>query len=577
MGREVFDPINLFLLDIGLMDNSNREQRQRKDGKTQWDRESVVKKVVDFEGARQRQSQRQWAEGNGIARTTLQYWLSRKRNLDASPIVIQFFESPEGLAFLHRLVCAVHFEFVECGVGSIHNVCNFLKLCGLSAFVASSYGAQQKVSKDMDTGIIEFAQMEQGRLSAQMPKKRICICEDETFHPDVCLVAMEPVSNFILLEEYAPDRTAKTWNESIKKALSELPVEVIQSTSDEGRGLLKHIKEGLQANHSPDSFHVLYEISKGTSGALASSVKQAEKEYREATERTQKEKKDKEQFDSRSNRPRGRRPSFEKRIAAHQAHEQQMEEKLQEARQNQEAVKDAKARISQVYHPYDPLTGTKQDAETMATLLRGCFDEINKATEFLSDRSKKHIEKAYRVVNDMKASIAFFFCMISIYLKSIDIQPEVQRLMYEFLIPGFYLQKVASRERNQQRKENISQKSAELLSILYKPSGILAACEENQLRLIEKAAKECAQLFQPSSSCVEGRNAQLSLYHHGLHRLSDRKLQALTSVHNYYKKRTDGTTPSERFFGGKPKDMFEWLLDHINLPARPRKSLAKAA
>ena len=250
---------------------------------------------------------------------------------------------------------------------------------------------------------------------------------------------------------------------------------------------------------------------------------------------------------------------------------------LKEARQNQEAVKAAKTQISQVYHPYDPLTGTKQDADTVATLLTGCFDQINKATESLSERSKKHIEKAYRVVNDMKSTIAFFFCTISVYVQSLGIQPEVQKLMYEFLIPGFYLQKVASREKNQQRKENILQKSAELLSILYKPIGVLAVCDENQLSLIEKTAKECAQMFQPSSSCVEGRNAQLSLHHHGLHRLSDRKLQALTSVHNYYKKRADGTTPAERFFGGKPKDMFEWLLDHINLPARPRKSLAKAA
>lgn len=559
------------------MDNSNRERRQRKDRKTQWDRESVVKNVVDFEGARQSQSQREWAESNGIARTTLQYWLSRKRNLDASHVVIQFFESPDGLAFLHRLMGALHFEFVECGVGSIHNVCNFLKVCGLSAFIASSYGAQQKVSKDMDTGIIEFAQIEQGRLSAQMPKKRICICEDETFHPDVCLVAMEPVSNFILLEEYAPDRTADTWNESIKKVLSNLPMEVIQSTSDEGRGLLNHVKEGLQAHHSPDSFHVLYEISKGTSGALASCVKQAEKQCHKATERTQKEKEDKERFDSQPKRPRGRRPSFEKRIAAHQAHEQHMEERLKEARQNQETVKAAKAQISNLYHPYDPLTGTKQDADTVATLVGECFNKINKATESLSERSRKHIEKAYRVVNDMKTTIAFFFCTISIYVQSLHIQPEVQSLMYELLIPGFYLQEVARRERNQQRRRSISQKSAELLSILYEPSGVLAAYNENQLKLIETTAKECAQLFQPSSSCVEGRNAQLSLYHHGLHRLSDRKLQALTSVHNYYKKRTDGTTPAERFFGGKPNDMFEWLLDHMNLPARPRKSLARAA
>ena len=50
---------------------------------------------------------------------------------------------------------------------------------------------------------------------------------------------------------------------------------------------------------------------------------------------------------------------------------------------------------------------------------------------------------------------------------------------------------------------------------------------------IEAVAGTRAELFQRSRSCVEGRNGQLSLYHHGCHRLSDRKLAALTAIHNY--------------------------------------------
>ncbi|MEF8768994.1 MAG: DUF6399 domain-containing protein [Candidatus Accumulibacter phosphatis] len=38
---------------------------------------------------------------------------------------------------------------------------------------------------------------------------------------------------------------------------------------------------------------------------------------------------------------------------------------------------------------------------------------------------------------------------------------------------------------------------------------------------------------------MEGRNAQLALHHHGCHRLSDRKLSALTAVHHYYIRRAD--------------------------------------
>jgi hypothetical protein len=52
----------------------------------------------------------------------------------------------------------------------------------------------------------------------------------------------------------------------------------------------------------------------------------------------------------------------------------------------------------------------------------------------------------------------------------------------------------------------------------------------------------CVQTFQRSSSCVEGRNGQLALRHHSFHRLSPRKLQALTTIHNFFLTRPDGST-----------------------------------
>jgi hypothetical protein len=71
-----------------------------------------------------------------------------------------------------------------------------------------------------------------------------------------------------------------------------------------------------------------------------------------------------------------------------------------------------------------------------------------------------------------------------------------------------------------------------------------------------------------ASSGTEGRNGQLSLRHHSLHSLSKAKLSALTVVHNFWMQRPDGTTPAERFFGRRPRDLFEWLLDIM--PGLPR-------
>ena len=111
-----------------------------------------------------------------------------------------------------------------------------------------------------------------------MPEKWITLCEDETFHPAICMVAIEAISNFIILEEYVEKRDAATWNKIVSKALEGLTVKVIQIASDEAKGLINHTEKGLGAHHSPDVFHVQQEIGKGTSGALNETVKKAEKQ-----------------------------------------------------------------------------------------------------------------------------------------------------------------------------------------------------------------------------------------------------------------------------------------------------------
>ena len=166
--------------------------------------------------------------------------------------------------------------------------------------------------------------------------------------------------------------------------------------------------------------------------------------------------------------------------------------------------------------------------------------------------------------------------MVDLYMDNVQITAHQRQLMNDYLIPGFYLKRAADKEKDAERKLLISQKAQQLLSILTQQDGPFCEYSENDVKRLEKAAEECAQIFQRSSSCVEGRNAQLSLRHHGIHKLSDRSLKAQTVVHNYYRRNRDGTTPAERFFEAKHIDLFEWLLDKMDYPARPRKHLKAA-
>ena len=87
-----------------------------------------------------------FAQQMGIPRSTLQHWLKRKQALDANRALVAFFESPTGLAFLHRLVGACHLTFTQQGACGLRLVCEFLRRTGLDHFVASSFGSQQAIA-----------------------------------------------------------------------------------------------------------------------------------------------------------------------------------------------------------------------------------------------------------------------------------------------------------------------------------------------------------------------------------------------------------------------------------------------
>jgi hypothetical protein len=557
--------------EVGSTMSSGEPEGEEEKGKKRRGRTEIAAKLAEYEQKYpEKPSQRQLAEELGIPRTTLQHWLKRKGSIDADPEVIAFFESPAGAAFLHRLVLGAHFVFTLMGPCGIRLVCRYLELTGLNQFVAASYSPHQRVSVEMEEAVVEFGQEERKRLGEGMGAKQIAVCEDETYHPETCLVAIEPVSNFIVLEKYAENRQAKTWSKAIEEATTELSVEIIQSASDEGRGIVKHVEKGLGAHHAPDLFHVQNELVKGPGVALAGQKRRADKAANKATEKLDRYQEKKAAYlndEGRTECP----PGLEKKIEQAQREQDEAREPLETAAAHQERVKQAIRGISQSYHPYDLQTGKVRKAEMVSTSLEKHFSEIEAvSTEAgLSERCFKRIKKAKRVLVDMIATIAFFFMTVKAKVEALSLAPTVEQAVYDNLIPAIYLHLVAQKVKNAEEKYDFQWRSEQLLTPLLARDGPFRGLEKEELELIEKVATECAQLFQRSSSCVEGRNGQLALFHHSLHRLSNRKLAALTTVHNYFVERPDGTTAAERFFDAKPKDLFEWVLERVDLPGRP--------
>lgn len=477
-----------------------------------------------------------------------------------------------GTAFLHRLVLGAHFVITMSAAGSGRHVSQLFELTGLDQFIASSYGAQYKVSVEMEKAIIEYDHSEKERLAVSMPPKEITVCEDETFHPETCLVAIEPVSNFILLEKYAESRKASEWTNAMKEATQGMPVKIVQSTSDEGKGILHHVKKDLGAQHSPDVFHVQHEIVKGTSAALSSKKKKAEKYLEQATEGVQKSIQEKERYLQTQHGP-GRPPEFDKRIQASQQNLEEAKQDLENAESHQQKMKEAIQTISKVYHPVDLETGKLRQADEVSESLLECFKTMEDvASEAnLLERSLKKIQKAKKVVVEMVATILFYHMSIQAKVEALALPLHVEQALMDTLIPGLYLKRVSKQAKTADDRRRLRNKALDILQSLEDDNSPFNGLSAEELALIENVGEECANLFQRSSSCVEGRNGQLSLRHHGLHRISSRKLAALTAVHNYFIKRRDGTTPAERFFGIKPREMFEFLLNHMDLPGRPAR------
>jgi hypothetical protein len=543
-----------------------------------WTRQESAAQLARFEAAAAGAiSQREFERQSGVPRTTLQHWLSRKQGLDADAALVAFLESPEGVAFLHRLQVALFLVFDFVTSSGLRRLGTFLELAGLSPFMASSFGSCQRVSNEMETELHAFAKSQREQLKDQMAPARISLCEDETFHPETCLVAIEPVSDFIVLERYAEKRDAQTWDGAVQGALAGLPVTVLQSTSDEAKGLLAHAKEGLGAHHSPDLFHIQHELSRATSLGLAAQVKQAEEAVALATADLQEQQRAAKQWPLEPHGP-GRPPNFELRLERATEAQAQALRTREEAQHRQELCREAIRGVGEAYHPVDLLTGTPQSAAQVEQELSARFQEVEAVAHVagLSERCQQKIAKAKRLLGAMVCTVAFFSREVAARLDGLGLTNAARKLVERQLVPAAYLLLASGKASGAETRAALREQAEKLQRVGGLALGRLSLLPEQQARL-ERVVKECAELFQRSSSCVEGRNGQLSLRHHSLHRLSSERLEALTTMHNYFVRRPDGTTAAERFFGAKPDDLFAHLLDHLDFPARPAKKRSRKA
>ena len=254
-----------------------------------------------------------------------------------------------------------------------------------------------------------YRREESARLAKDMPVQAITLAKDETYTGGLCLVAMDPKSNYIILEQAAPARDQDTWQALMEQALSGLNCQVIQSTSDEAPGLLAYVAHHLGAHHSPDVFHVQHELVKAASGPMATKQRVAAKAATEAQERLEHVQA---QLQGAGNAPENRRPGCPPKATTSL---EQLAQEAQAAHQEcarisaqREQVAQSIRAIGQAYHFVDVERGVRRNGKLIAADIQAQIDRVRTVAqhEGLSQSCLDRIEKAERVVPKMQATIA---------------------------------------------------------------------------------------------------------------------------------------------------------------------------
>jgi hypothetical protein len=538
-----------------------------------WDRAEAARVFDHFQDANH-SSQRQYAQEHDIPRSTLGDWLGKEFPEHLDPEMVCFFRSSAGHAFLRRLVLALLLVFHQRNAVGLRSLGDFLELVELDHFVGSSYGALYSLDTRVQDNLILFGKEERGTLAAATGiTKDIVLCLDENFHgPHICLVAIEPVANFIVVEAYADKRDSVTWAAAIKTGLDGLPVQLVCLTSDQASGLVCCAEKELEVQHHPDLMHLQANLGKPILLPLARPISQAEKDLEKLAQREQQL----EQADAK--KPGSLTIDM---AVAHIHAENQVKADLEQARGRLEGAVEQIREVGRVYHPFDRESGQPVTAEQLQAKLSEPLDRLQEVVEQadLGERAQQAVPKARQGwVVLLVGCLAWYWTMSRQKLEQLELSEEEEQVVLESLLAGCYWEMASDKEKDPEERKRLKEMAQRLKEKAWGQGSVLAVLDATRQKQVQAVACACAELFCRSSSCVEGRNGRLSLFHHGQTRLSEKRLAVLTVIHNYVVRRADGTTAAERFFGHKPRDAFAWLLERLpELPhpaAKRRKQIA---
>ena len=448
---------------------------------------------------------------------------------------------------------ALYLFGLKSGVGA-DTLSQFFKMIRVDTHVGVSPSALRTQLNNMERLLPLFQDECEQRIRKE-PRK-IVAGLDETFFGDfIILVLMDLRSGYLLLEDITEDRCFDTWHKKATPRLEQLGIEVDHAISDRAKALIKMAVTGFKCESGADTFHTQQDVSRWLGARIGKRVTAAGKQ-REAAQKSEKKA---------SNKVSGFKLYLLKVTGI------MAKKKLEDSKQAQMDYHENLQGISEEIHPFSLTDNHINDAKKVEERLEvraQAFEQIARNQDIPDN---KNVMKKFR--NQFKSlanSIDFWWLWVSDALESLIVDKERRQWLTTVLLPVVYWHHKVEQTKKPKVKEKY-RKAWEQATDLFKEHPLSATLSESEMQHWLTCADNMVRQFHRSSSAVEGRNGCLSQMYHNGRGLSEKRLKALTVIHNYEIKRENGTTAAMRLFGTNFPDLFSWLLNEMGELPLPRK------
>lgn len=507
------------------------------------DRAEVAALLEDFR--EHTGSVRDFVRQAGIPRSTFLHWLARQEALDEDPTLVAFFSSSAGLALLHRLVMATHLCLRFSGAAGERSVGQWLRLTRLDVFVASSAASHHLLAQEIDEALAAFEQVHDQRAkdhSAATPRP-VHVGLDEMFRPTPILTVLDIPSGYVLEQTHAAHRDEATWTRTLKDVQDRLPVAYQQGVGDEAKGLVNALQNGLGVPHHTDVFHPQLDITRATAAALKAQVTEAQQHLARVDQQSE-----------------GVGPERQQAVG-----------RLYDAEMVRGKMAEAVRALSEAMHPLDLKSGQAREPEQVEREMRQAVETMKELAEGarLRPRAREAIEKAERLVSKMAATVAWWQRQVVVWVMAAKWPSSVGEMVLTELLPTLYLELASERVSGSGERKTLRKKAEELAAVLQQPGHLWGQLDEACKQQALSVGRLCAAAFLRSSSSVEGQQGWVSLHGQGWHGLPPERLVSLRVLRNHLLKDGEERSAYERLFGLASGDVFEWLLERVELPSWP--------